>query len=234
MRQPQTPASPSPASFSSHFWAYWDFDKAAPSIIRKDTRLYWMPQISGTVGRCVGTFWGENPGGAKSLGPPKVSGYWPSKGDRTLNLILDTWKTAFCSHGTEPHSDDYIEILNLYYFCDGRSGNSLQLWRDAGAAKLYEQAPATTSGFILLGWGAKDKIKSEACRAVSLIKMMTYVQVILPTSSGHVKVIANASLIDPVVPPPAQPSYFCNDSLRLRPLYVKNVAEQLRAVVRAI
>ena len=52
---------------TSHFWADWDPNRYTPNILRKDTRLYWESQNSGTVGKCVGTFIGENPGNAEAI-----------------------------------------------------------------------------------------------------------------------------------------------------------------------
>ena len=60
---------------SSHYWADWDPTTSVPNIIRRDTRLYWLPQRQGTVGRCVGAFVGENPGSAESIFGLGFAGY---------------------------------------------------------------------------------------------------------------------------------------------------------------
>ena len=230
MKKHQQTANPTNVSPASHYWASWDTLTAAPNIVRKDTRIYWKPQKSGTVGQCYGTFFGENPGGAQSIYGLGFNGYSPienrrQSGDPTLRLIFDLWQCAMRLGRPQPNEDDYIEILNLYYFRNPETGKSLTLWRHAAGSALYQQSPAASSRFVLLGWGVGTTHLPEAQAAVSLLKPMS--KVIIPDSSGKVRAISGSHLVHPVTPGPVQPSYVLKRSKALLPAYVANVAQQM-------
>lgn len=224
-------APPPSTPLKSHFWADWDSAtySAANQILRKDTRIYWKPQTSGTVGKCVGTFYGENPGSAKSLHGLKHSGYSPlvdragKPGDPTLQLILDTWIEAARIGAATPQDSDYIEVLNLYYFRNSTSLGSIAAWKQCGGASIYSQAVSPTSRFVLLGWGKKPNQTKQAAAAIALIAQLPNIKILIPDSKANLTICA--SLNAPVSSFPAMPSYFNSSPVKRRPLYVANVAQ---------
>lgn len=215
---------------SSHYWADWDPLTEAPNVIRKDTRIFWKPQAAGTVGSCVGTFIGENPGGAESVRGSSASGYSPihhrgKAGDGTLRLLLEIWQAAVRTHLPEPMSDDYIEILNTYYFRNPKSGNSLAAWRQVSPPP-YFQFPSSSARFVLLGWGVQHNNSPEAVSMVAHLRPLPHI--IVPDSSGRVAETTGLLLPCPVAPAPVAPSYILRNSRRLCPSYVANIARALR------
>lgn len=217
----------------SHFWAHWEPHKIPSKIIRRDTRIYWQPQTNGTVGRCVGTFFGENPGGAQSIHGLKHEGYSPihqsinRPGDPTLRLLLEIWKRAVSLGEQEPDGTEYIEVLNTYYFRNPKSGDSRSAWQKAGGSKLYFPAPSHSSRFVLLGWGKRNTTSDEAMEAVSLLRGAA--RVIIPNSDGKCIVRAGAMLSHPVQPGPVAPSYILRRSRELKRPYVRRVAKAMFA-----
>ncbi|HKP05438.1 MAG TPA: hypothetical protein VJU77_18965 [Chthoniobacterales bacterium] len=214
----------------SHYWADWDLS-IAPNIMRRDTRLYWQPQISGTVGKCAGTFIGENPGGAQSVFGLQFSGYSPLEhqqipGDPTLRLLFRVWQEAATLRLIAPAPDDYIEILNTYYFRNPKSAGALTAWRLSGGKNLYFPVPSGSGKFIVLGWGVKHNTSAEAVGFVPHLRCFD--RILIPTSTGRVVVLTGAALTQPVAPPPVSPSAILMKSVKLKPSYVANLAAQLR------
>jgi len=125
------------------YYANWDYDTHAPQVLRKDTRIYWSDgDRDEPVGKCIGTFIGENPGGGHSVrqqngwnGLVECSSNKP--GDRTLCFLYAAWESAVkISHKKAPDDNDYIEVLNTYYFRCPKSGEALEEWR--GKNKIEE------------------------------------------------------------------------------------------------
>lgn len=214
---------------SSHYWADWDPKTHSPHIVRRDTRIYWGPQSCGTVGQCVGTFIGENPGGAVSV-PPGYAGYSPMfhgsrPGDSTLRLIFEVWKAAVSTRLSLPKLSDYIEVLNTYYFVDPVSRRSLPSWRANGGCSIYFQYPSLSSRFALLGWGVGLASEPEA-RAL-IHHLHRFASVIIPDSKGGAKSLSGSALPCPINPGPVQPSYILQKSKTLKAPYIKSVAALL-------
>src|SRR3954470_16271973 len=113
------------------YFATWDYRTYAPNVLRKNTRIYWSDKNHiESQGRCVGTFVGENPGAAHGAG--RASG-WDRlveensvrPGDKTLRFIRDVWVAAVNFARRLPDDDDYVEVLNLYYFRCPKAGQQL-------------------------------------------------------------------------------------------------------------
>jgi hypothetical protein len=219
----------SPSSSSTlptfRFWADWDADTYCPEVLRKDTRIYWEPQVDGTVGECVGTFFGENPGSARSIKGLDVSGRSPivdrvrAPGDPTLQLIYDTWNEAYRLGVVHPKDSDYIEVLNLYYFRNADSGKALVAWNQCGGASIYSPAVSPTSEFVLLGWGQIPNRLPQALAAIQLIGAHT--KVLIPDSKANLWRIGGP-LTFPISPYPAMPSRILRSGLRKD--YIDHVA----------
>ena len=215
---------------ASRYWADWDPSLGAQRIIRKDTRVFWEPQTIGTVGRCIGSFWGENPDGAESIYTLAFAGYSPIQhgcqpGDPTLRLIFDIWQLCVSNGIQTPKSDDYIEILNLYYFRNPQSQGALQAWCKSGGMRLYHQLPSPSSQFALLGWGVQASALPQAIAAGALLKSAH--KVIIPDSAGNVHTCSGSKLSVPISPGPVQPSFISRRSKSILPSYRKNVASAI-------
>jgi hypothetical protein len=216
---------------TSRYWANWDPTTIPGQVIRRDTRIYWANHTTGCSGRCVGTFIGENPGSAESIFGLSFHGYSPGSaggsGDDTLRLISDAWKLAV-SVGTcsLPANDDFIEVLNTYYFCNSASGAAIVAWRAAGGGALYSPAPSRTARFILLGWGVEHTASPEAITCAGLLR--GHPRVIVPASSGAVSVHAGSTLAHGVTPGPVAPSFILRKSKTLKLPYLTNVAQEFR------
>lgn len=143
---------------ASNYWADWDPLSSPSGLIRKDTRIYWLPQSRSPVGECVGTFIGENPGGAQSIHGLAHVGYSPIEhrgkpGDPTLRLLLGIWQHASSSRGFQPQRADYVEVLNTYYFRDTKSGHALSAWRDAGRERSLFSESMSKNAVCYFGVG---------------------------------------------------------------------------------
>ena len=213
----------------SHYWADWDPTTFVPEILRRDTRIYWHPQSSGTVGKCVGTFVGENPGSAESIHGLGFSGYSeivsgsPSTpGDPTLQVILEVWQAAVKMHGLEPAVDDYIEILNTYYFRNSISGAALAAWIAMGGSGIYSPGPSATSAFVLLGWGIPPASATLTGTAASLIPSSSKVIVV---SSSCAVTVTSGSGLGAGAPGSAMPSGILRRGLKTA--YITAVAPHL-------
>ena len=55
------------SSLFCHYWAGWERPPAAPSVATRGFIGDLATQRQGTFGRCVGAFFGENPGSAESI-----------------------------------------------------------------------------------------------------------------------------------------------------------------------
>lgn len=215
----------------SHFWANWDPTSASPHIIRRDTRIFWHPQSHGTLGQCVGSFMGENPGGAESIFGLTYSGYSPlthngAPGDPTLRFIYGLWKEAVENGLPLPAGTDFIEVLNTYYFRNPSSGESLASWRAMQGSTLYSPQPSRSSRFVLLGWGVEHTHSPEA---LACARSLSHCQrVIIPRSSGDVSVVSGHTLANGVSPGPPMPSYVMRQGKQLKPVYTRNVIREFR------
>lgn len=214
----------------SRYWAEWDPTTVPGQVIRRDTRIYWANQTTMSAGRCVGTFFGENPGAAKSIFGLSYHGHSPSaglSGDNTLSLISDAWdlavKLGVCR---QPDNDDFIEVLNTYYFRNSASGAALPAWRLAGGSSIYSPAPSRNTRFILLGWGVAHTASPEAIASASLLR--GHLRVIVPKSNGNVAVHEGTTLAHGVSPGPVSPSFILQKSKILRLPYLINVAKEFR------
>lgn len=236
---PPTASVGSTPVITSHFWADWD-PKPYPDPttgktfrLRRDTRIYWKPQSSGTVGNCVGTFFGENPGSAQSVHGPTSTGYSPLQdgykkpGDLTLRLILEIWQEAFRLGRVNPASADYVEVLNTYYFSDPISTTALSAWRAIGGAGIYSPVPRSSSRFVLLGWGKDfNEDRTNLCEIrnnVSLLRCCP--RIVIPDTDAQCVLTTGTSLSSPVGPSPASPSGIVRRG-RKRP-YVTEVSKLL-------
>ena len=216
---------------SSRYWADWDPIASPPNILRRDTRIYWEPQKSGTVGSCVGTFVGENPGGAQSIYGLCFIGYSPVEhknrpGDPTLRLLFDVWQESACLGRVQPQPDDYIEILNTYYFRNPKSGAALGAWLSCSGSKLYFPSPRLSSRFVVLGWGVRQNGSSHVAAMVPNLRCCMYV--LIPGSDGTVTVASGAGLSFPVIPAPVAPSGVLMKSKSIKPIYIANLARHFR------
>jgi len=216
----------------SHFWADWDPVTHNPQIIRRDTRIYWSPQSGMTKGNCVGTFFGENPGsgqassGLRHVGHDAIIDRIRKPGDPTLRLILDIWQLAIRHGKPTPKDDDFIEVLNTYYFRNGTSGASLIAWRSCGGASIHNPPPSSNSQFAILGWGVGHSLTPEASAAVSLLA--AHPRIIIPDSKARITVMPGHSLgTSTLVSAPAAPSYILMRSKLLLPIYKTSVANAL-------
>ncbi len=182
------------------------------------------------MGECVGTFIGENPGGAQSIHGLAHVGYSPIEhrgkpGDPTLRLLLGIWQHASSSRGFQPQRADYVEVLNTYYFRDTKSGHALSAWRDAGGSVLYFQNPCQRTRFVILGWGSVMNSSEEArCLAHSVAH---FPRVVIPNSTAHVSIVRGSTLSFPLNPFPVSPSAILTKSKALRPSYVANLARAI-------
>jgi hypothetical protein len=122
--------------------------------------------------------------------------------------------------------DDFIEILNTYYFRNPKTGKALDAWRCAGGANFYFPLPRPTSRFVILGWGIEHNESSEA--AVLAARLMNCGHILIPDSSAKVTIKSGAALIPPVTPPPATPSWILRRSILLKPEYIHNLARHIR------
>ncbi len=215
---------------ASHYWANWNPTTFAPEILRRDTRIYWQPQSSGTVGKCIGTFVGENPGSAQSIHGLSYSGYSEigsgssaSPGDRTLRLILEVWKASVTVRGSDPAGDGYIEVLNTYYFRNSKSGAALSAWIAMGGSAIYSPGPSATSAFVLLGWGIPPVSAHLTRTTASLIPSSS--KVIVVDSKCVAKVISGSALGAGAPPDSAMPSGILRRGLKAA--YIKAVAPHL-------
>lgn len=214
----------------SHYWADWDTSHL-PQVLRRDTRLYWHPQPAGTTGRCVGTFVGENPGGGQSIHGLTYHGRSPLEhggkaGDQTLRLLLEIWQLAVCRYGLAlPACDDYIQILNTYYFRSPVSGSALSAWRSSRGASIYCPGPAPSSRFVLLGWGVGHNASAEAGHMVPLLRPCA--RIVIPDSAGAVRTVLGTTLVHPLGPRPVAPSFILRKSRTLLRPYMDNVAQSL-------
>lgn len=221
----------SSSTTASHYWAHWDPITFPPEVIRRDTRIFWEPQTCGTCGQCVGTFHGENPGGAASVHGLKFHGYSPvehrgTAGDPTLRFLLDVWRLAVAGGLAQPRSTDFIEVLNTYYFRNPASGESLGAWRSCGGSAIYCPSPSASSRFVLLGWGIGHTTSPEAVLSASTLALCA--RVIVPSSTGVVSVVHGNTLFTGVSSGPATPSYVLMRSKRIKPVYMTNVSRELR------
>lgn len=219
----------------SNYWAEWDNINYNGQTTRYDTRVYWAPQTDGTVGQCVGKFYGDNPGGGKPSirGPLKgrssiVSG--GQVGDPTLRLIHEIWQLAVNNHGKrQPKEGDYIEILNTYYFANGVAGVALPLWLAAGGPGIYYPTPSLSSKFVLLGWGMEHN--SPYLRNIAQQLLVWHPKVLVPNSQGNVVRMLGCELSKHLAIRehfPAAPSYFIRSRTpHLLPTYKTEVAKNL-------
>jgi len=216
---------------TSHFWADWDPVSAAPNVIRRDTRIFWSPQVRGDIGHCVGTFVGENPGSALSVHGLKYTGRSPIQqssrrpGDPTLRLLLEAWRHSLVLGGMTPADTDYLEVLNTYYFRNPSSGAALPAWRSMGGPRIYSPAVSSGSRFAILGWGKSHTYNPEAGDAIN--HLVTLARVIIPDARGVCTAVLGSSLAHPLVPGPVAPSYILNKSKTLKGPYVSNVAREM-------
>ncbi|HEY6154712.1 MAG TPA: hypothetical protein VIW07_13310 [Candidatus Udaeobacter sp.] len=215
----------------SHYWADWDPAAYPPNILRRDTRIYWEPQKSGTVGCCVGTFVGENPGGAQSIFGLSFVGYSPVEhkshsGDPTLRLLFDVWHESARLGRVQPQPDDYIEVLNTYYFRNPKSGAALNAWLSCSGSTLYFPSPRLSSRFVILGWGVRQNGSSHVAAMVTSLRHCMHV--LIPGSDGAVTVASGAELLFPVTPAPVAPSGVLMKSKSVKPAYIANLARHFR------
>lgn len=191
------------------FYADWDYKTYAPQVLRKDTRIFWglgpYPQDSG---RCIGTFVGENPGSGSSRykqeGWNLLVGSNGKPGDPTLLAIKAAWTEAVRRAKCFPKPDDYIEVLNLYYFCCSDSGKAYASWQDAHVGKLLNPpAIRPTSRFVILGWG---KTMNNSQAATAILKAIFTQPVMLANLQAKVEVL-NSPLSRKLPFYPTQPSH---------------------------
>ena len=137
-------------------WADFDLGSFHPQDLRRDTRLY---RKAGTFTqmqdeKCIGSILMENPGDLVSI---STSGWQPFVDStmRKLYRLFDAILATASTLGKQVSDDSYIEILNLYYFCNSTSFASLPAWlKHSLAGKLpHSQSPRPTSKFILVACG---------------------------------------------------------------------------------
>ncbi len=194
----------------SRFWANWNSTIYAPYILRRDTRIYWEPQCSGTNGQCVGSFFGENPGSGEPSFGWGWDGYSPIQdgqyGDPTLRLIHEIWKYSKSASSRKPNPTDFIEVLNLYYFRNSDSGKAIEAWRSLSGAVFYNPDVSASSKFVILGWGTLMNTSPEAKAAIANIP--SYPKVIVPNITAKVLTVSTPAhpLSSPLFPYPPSPS----------------------------
>ena len=222
----------------SNFWARWRPFSLGLDV-REDTRIYWGSHTEATPpnGRCIGTFVGENPGGALPVAPLPFTGRSPlisrgRAGDPTLRLLLDVWKQAVLMKLRKtplPQDTDYIEVLNLYYFrctiAAAASPVTLHAWITHGGSTIYHQPVDSNSTFLLLGWsrwmnayGGTGHFLPPLTRAIKMVIPDSRAFVLPPLTSATWPPL-------PLSPFPVSPSYMCYPSRRTH--YINNVAFHL-------
>lgn len=208
------------------FYAFWDHTAYAPQVLRQDTRIYWADgNHCQNGGRCVGTFIGENPGAGRAVNSQNGWGLLIGKngapGDQTLLAIKSAWTDAVRAGGKTPHADDYIEVLNIYYFRCPTSGVAFSAWTASGAQRLYFPFPRNTSRFAVLGWG---KNLNSSAAASSLVSACAC-PVIVSDLNGAMRVY-HPPLKPPMNPYPAQPSALAQRGYQLK--FIRNLAAALQ------
>jgi hypothetical protein len=149
------------------FYADWDHTSYPGQTLRRDTRIYWtFGPHNPARGRCIGTFIGENLGAGRAVngldGWQLLVGKNGQPGDQTLLSIKAAWATAVYATSKTPRPDDYIEVLNLYYFRCGSSGVALAAWTAAGGSSIYFPLLRNGTGFVIVGWGKSLNKSPEA------------------------------------------------------------------------
>ena len=86
----------------------------------------------------------------------------------------------------------------------------------------YHQRPASSCRFILLGWRAVQR--QSHWSPIS----EPFPRIIVPNGNGNVRVVSGNVLNCPVLPGPVAPSFVLRQSKRVKPIYVVNVARELR------
>jgi hypothetical protein len=184
------------------YFADWDYDTYRPCVLRKDTRIYWGDEhYEQTSGQFVGTFIGENPGGGHAS---KRNSGWDrlmegrhhrsiEPGDATLRFVRESWLAAVKqSTRPSPATDDYIEILNCYYFRCPSSGKELANWRSFDGGAVYFQPVHQHARFVVLGWG-KSMHNTEEC--LRLLETVSGQKLIVPSFDGTINVISSVAEI---------------------------------------
>lgn len=181
-----------------NYYANWDYDTYRPHVLRRDTRIYWAAGNQAQAsGRCVGTFIGENPGAGRAAGQQTgwdilVEGTSKRPGDKTLRFLRYAWEAAVNTAGKSlPRDDDYIEVLNTYYFRCPKSGEQLQNWRASGGRAIYFQGVHRDAKFVILGWGKAMNDSDECCD-------------LLATLSGQPVIYSDVYGTVTVLPPPVR------------------------------
>ena len=139
--------------FMASAQATFDFSTYTPNALRSDTRIYFG--TGGGGGVCVGTIVMENPGDAPKYITASGSHFFSDSTITVLRTLTDEIASAAVATGKQVQPDDYIEILNLYYFCNSGSMLGLPVWLAHGCASIaaLNPSPASTSRFVLVAWG---------------------------------------------------------------------------------
>ena len=204
------------------FYAEWDYKTYAPNVLRMKTRIYWGDgTFTQEQGKCVGTFIGENPGGA--MARQKNSGWdvlvdsrsSSLDGDRTLRFIYDVWQGALKICNIKPATNDYIEILNTYYFRCTTSGEMLPCWKNKcreNGGDIYFQGVNSESRFVLLGWG-RDMHESSECKTL-LDTIPAEKRIIYALTNGEVRSVLKKEYVMERDLFPAQPTWILRNKSR--------------------
>ncbi len=215
-----------------NYYANWDYDTYRLHVLRRDTRIYWgAGNQAQTSGRCVGTFIGENPGAGHAAGQQTgwdmlVEGALKRPGDKTLRFLRDAWEAAVKTASKPlPRDNDYIEVLNMYYFRCPKSGGQLQNWRASGGRAIYFQGICRDTKFVILGWG---KGMNDSDEGRDLLATLSGQPVIISDVYGTVTVL-HPPIQHPLKDYPAQPSAIARRGNNKT--FLKNISGTLGAFV---
>lgn len=100
------------------------FIKSEHGSFRYDTRIYLEPTDSPSDNDCcIGAVVGKNPGSAKSS-DVALNGY--DVIDLSGDKLLTTVRNIFLQYKQNIKSNEYIQVLNLFYLCNQNLNNAIK------------------------------------------------------------------------------------------------------------
>ena len=135
-----------------HYWA--NFKKLNGDLFRFDTRIYLNsidnPQESDT---CIGAVVGKNPGSAL----PKFDNQTNTITEINLNgdKLLPNVRNIILKSMKEIPSNQYIQVLNLFYLCDKNIEKAIIRSKQI-SSKIYDPCESKFFPWVWFVWGANS------------------------------------------------------------------------------
>ncbi len=144
------------------------FTKSEYGNFRYDTRIYLAPTHNPSDNDyCIGAIVGKNPGSAKSS-DIALNGY--DVIDLNGDKLLPTARNIFLKYKQNIKSNEYIQVLNLFYLCNNNLDKAIKEYESISSDDLICTTEKKLFPFVWYVWGGGNSKLDKYKKRFSSIK----------------------------------------------------------------